>query len=77
MPVGPKGETRPADVIANAILASKIANGEAQQDSRVSGRRQSGLKGGKSRAAKLTEEQRREVAKHAAALWKPEALPIR
>ena len=29
MPIGPNGEKRPADVIANAVHVAKIATGEA------------------------------------------------
>lgn len=32
MPKGPKGETRPADVIANAVRVMQIATGEAEED---------------------------------------------
>ena len=31
MPVGPKGEKRPRDVVANAVLVAKIAVGEAEE----------------------------------------------
>jgi hypothetical protein len=32
MPKGPKGEKRPADVIANAVKVMKIATGEIKED---------------------------------------------
>ena len=31
MPVGPKGEKRPRDVVANGVLVAKIAVGEADE----------------------------------------------
>ena len=31
MPTGPKGEKRPADVIANAVHVMKIATGEVEE----------------------------------------------
>lgn len=69
---GPKGEKRPADVISNAVKVMRIATGEldetpqANQD-RVKG----GIKGGASRAAKLSDQERAEIARIAAeARWK-------
>ena len=59
MPKGPKGETRHADVIGNAVLVARIATGEVvdQQPSQASAKRTvSGRRGGESRAAKLTPE---------------------
>ena len=32
MPIGPNGEKHPADVIANAVLVSRIATGEAEEE---------------------------------------------
>jgi hypothetical protein len=32
MPKGPRGRTRPADVIGNAILAAKIATDKINED---------------------------------------------
>lgn len=32
MPKGPKGEKRPADVIANAVKVMKIATGEEEEE---------------------------------------------
>ena len=31
MPTGPKGQKRPPDVIANAVMVAKIATGEIQE----------------------------------------------
>ena len=66
MPIGPNGEKRPADPIANAVLVGQIATGEAEETI-VSKRRKGGLVGGKARAASLSPERRREIAKKAAA----------
>ena len=32
MPVGPNGEKRPAELVANAILSMKIAIGESEEE---------------------------------------------
>ncbi len=74
MPRGPKGQKRPADVVGNAIRVAKIATGEAEEEYDEDGKDKAavalGRKGGRARAAKLTAEQRREIAKKAAqARW--------
>ncbi len=74
MPKGPKGEKRPADVIGAAVKVMQIATGEIEEDLDDDGKNKAavelGRKGGKARAAKLTAEQRREIAqKAAAARW--------
>ncbi len=69
MPKGPKGERRPADAIGAAVKVAKIATGEIEEE--ADGKeyaRKGGRKGGKARAAKMTPEQRREIAKKAAAV---------
>lgn len=67
MPRGPKGEKRPADVIGNAVKIMKIATGEIEDTEGVPKR----AKGAKARAAKLTDQQRAEIAREAAnARWK-------
>ncbi|MYE52806.1 MAG: RNA-binding protein [Gammaproteobacteria bacterium] len=66
MPTGPKGEKRPADPVANALLVAKIAVGDAEE-THVSKRRQGGLKGGVVRASKLSAARRSEIARKAAA----------
>jgi hypothetical protein len=70
---GPKGERRPADVNARAVLIAKIATGEAEEVERDPAKRfhrEGGLKGGKARAASLTAEQRAAIARKAAdARW--------
>jgi hypothetical protein len=69
MPRGPKGEKRPADVIGNAVHVMRIATGEAEDTTRDPGKeyaRKGGLKGGKARAEKLTQQERTAIAKKAA-----------
>lgn len=72
MPRGPKGEKRPADVIGNAVKVMRIATGEEAEDTTpASAAATLGKLGGKARAAKMTPEQRAEIARLAAsARWK-------
>jgi hypothetical protein len=78
MPKGPKGEKRPADVIANAVKVMKIATGEEPEEfdtPEASGKDPAavsmGKRGGKARAKALTPEQRANIAHTAAqARWK-------
>ena len=76
MPKGPKGQKRPADVIGNAVKVMQIATGEADEEyeddsGKNKAAQELGRKGGKARAAKLTAEQREEIARTAAqARWK-------
>lgn len=71
MPKGPRGEKRPADVIGNAVKIAQIATGEIEDEIEDDGKdpaaKSLGQRGGKARAAKLTPEQRSEIAKKAAA----------
>lgn len=71
MAKGPRGEKRPGDVIGAAIKVAKIATGEETEELEDDGKdpaaKELGRKGGKARAEKLTPEQRREIAKKAAA----------
>lgn len=70
MPIGPNGEKRPADPIANALLVAKIATGEAEETYVNAGKSKGGREGGKARAASMSAEQRSEIAKRgAAARW--------
>ncbi len=74
MPKGPKGEKRPADVIGAAVTVAKIATGEIEDKTDDNGKNKAavelGRKGGKARAAKMTPEQRSEIARNAAkARW--------
>ncbi len=75
MPKGPKGEKRPADAIGTAIKVAKIATGEIEEDIDDDGKDKAavalGKKGGAARAAKLTKEQREDIARLAAqARWR-------
>ena len=77
MPKGPKGENRPADVIANAVKVMRIATGEVideladKNEHAVELGRLGGKAGGKARAAKLTKKQRSAIATNAAnSRWK-------
>ena len=70
MPRGPKGEKRPADVVANAVRVARIATGEEPEELTDDGKDTSavslGRRGGKARAEKMTAERRTEIAKTAA-----------
>lgn len=74
MPKGPQGQKRPADVIGAAIMVAKLATGEITEseateadDGKDPAAKALGAKGGKARAAKMTPEQRAEIARKAAA----------
>ncbi len=68
--IGPNGEKRPSDVIANAVHVAKIATGEIEEEYVDQEKSAGGRKGGEARASRLTPEQRREIAqKAAAARW--------
>ncbi len=70
MPIGPNGEKRPADTIANAVLVAKIATGEREEMYVDQAKRNAGLEGGKARAAKVSKERRSEIARGGAkARW--------
>ena len=81
MPKGPKGEKRPADVIGAAVRVMEIATGQRAEEyetSETEGKDQAavalGKKGGAARSAKLTPEQRAEIARKAAAKrWEQKA----
>jgi hypothetical protein len=73
MPKGPKGQKRPADVVANAVKVMKIATGEEEEEfdtPETQGKDPAavsmGKRGGKARAEKMTAEQRSAIAKKAA-----------
>ena len=69
MPIGPKGEKRPADPVANALLMAKIATGEAEE-TYVSHRGQGCLQNGQARASEVSAERCSAVARKAtAARW--------
>jgi len=65
--IGPNGEKRPTDVIANAVHVMRVATGEAEEEYVDQAKRAAGLKGGAARAAALTPERRREIAQMGAA----------
>ena len=68
MPKGTRGEKRPADAVARAVMVARIATGEIEDERLLSSAAaELGSKGGKARAAKLTKEQRAEIARKAAA----------
>jgi hypothetical protein len=76
MAKGPKGEHRPADVNARAVMIAKIATGELDDAVTDDGKNAAavalGRMGGKARAAGLSAKKRKEIArKGAAARWKP------
>ena len=66
MPIGPKGEKRPADVVANAVHVMRVATGEAKETYVDTAKRKGGLKGGTARANALSAERRSEIAQRAA-----------
>ena len=74
MPRGPKGEKRPADVNARAVMIAKIATGEIEEVTTDDGKNAAavalGRMGGRARAAKLSPRKRKQIAKNAAsARW--------
>jgi hypothetical protein len=78
MPKGPKGEKRPADVIANAIKVARLATGEDEEEKTDEGKDAAavslGRRGGKARAEKMSPNRRTEIAKKAAEKrWKKES----
>ena len=72
MPRGPQGQQRPADSIGCAVRVAQIATGEIEESLlQKSGRVRSGYAGAKARTESLTSEERRSIAKKAAAArWK-------
>ena len=80
MPKGQKGEKRPADVTVNAVKIMTIATGDEGEEKTVEGKDKAavslGRRGGKARAAKMSPERRKAIAKKAAARrWKTETEP--
>jgi hypothetical protein len=72
MPRGPQGQKRPADVIGNAVRVMRIATGEETKelDAVKSAAAELGSRGGKARAAKMSAQDRAEIARKAArARW--------
>lgn len=75
MPIGPKGERRPANPIEAGIMVARIATGDLEEEyeeqpTPTPNRAKGGEKGGKARAESLTPERRAEIAQAgAAARW--------
>jgi hypothetical protein len=74
MPTGPKGQKRPADVNARAVMIAKIATGEIEDVTTEDGKNAAavalGRMGGKARAAGMSAKKRKEIAKKGAkARW--------
>lgn len=71
MPRGPRGEKRPADVIGAAVKVMRKATSEEaeelEQAPPLSPAAQLGKLGGAARARSLTAEQRKNIARNAAA----------
>jgi len=78
MPRGPKGEKRPADTNAAAVLVGKIATGDVEDvsptpesEGKSAAAVELGRLGGKARAAGMSAKKRKEIAKKAAkARWR-------
>ena len=75
MPKGPKGEKRPADTHAAAVMVAKIATGEIEDMVTDDGKNAAavalGRMGGKARAAGMSAKKRKAIARQAAAArWK-------
>ena len=72
--IGPHGEKRPGNPIANAVHVAKLATGEAEEQYVDTAKQAGGKAGGTARAAALTPKQRHQIAANAAAArWKPPA----
>lgn len=75
MAKGPKGERRPADVNARAVMIAKIATGEIEDVTTDDGKNAAavalGRMGGAARAKGMSAKRRKEIAAQAAASrWK-------
>ena len=65
MPIGPNGEKRPGNVVANAVHCCRVLVGDAEETYTGAQRN-----GGKVRAERLSPERRHEIARKAAeARW--------
>ena len=69
MPKGPRGESRPADVVGCAVTVAKIATGDIIDETKPTNpeRAAGGKKGGRARAQALSPERRGKIARAAAA----------
>ncbi len=80
MPIGPKGEKRPADVVGAAVMVAKIATGEVEDTVEDDGKDKAavslGARGGRKRAETLSAEKRVQIARKAAqARWAKNPVP--
>jgi hypothetical protein len=71
MPKGPKGQRRPADVVANAVTVMKIATGAIEEsaqteDGKSKAAVELGRKGGLARAKRMKKADRIRIARNAA-----------
>ena len=66
MPIGPHGQKRPADTVANALHVARLLTGEAEEQYIDPAKQAGGQKGGQARAEALSPERRSEIAKKAA-----------
>ena len=66
MPKGPQGQKRPADVIGAAIRVARIATGEEVDECEKRTTVKPGSEGGKARARKLNQTERKKIAEKAA-----------
>ncbi|MEA2979012.1 MAG: hypothetical protein QOF91_3711 [Alphaproteobacteria bacterium] len=70
MAKGPKGERRPADVNARAVMIAKIATGEVEDVTTDGGKNAAavalGRMGGRARAKGMSAKKRSEIASRAA-----------
>ena len=62
----PKGEKRPADAVAQAVMIGKLATGEAEEEYVDQVKSQSGRKGGQARAKSLHRKRRSQIGKEGA-----------
>jgi len=70
MPKGPNGQERPADAIGLAVMVGKIATGEIKDNTSsapTNYHSRGGKAGAAARVAKLSPEERSQIAKAAAA----------
>ena len=68
--IGPNGEKRPGNPIANAVHVAKLATGETEEQYVDQAKQAGGKAGGKARAEALTAAERKLIAQRAAkARW--------
>lgn len=69
MPTGPRGQKRPADAVALAVMVGRIATGE--ESDIIEDKKLRGSAGGEARQKSLNGPQRSAIARHAAdARWR-------